>query len=192
MSGRWRKRRRRARSSLATSAASKPIDRRSAARRAPPAAARRADRARCATQYGAPWRMAIQRPSGSRASSVPVRPSRTLSASGMPTCGRSASATPSLRRMRVPLGPSLDAGAVLVEGRAAFQHVRGDAMARQGQRGREPADAAAGDEHRSAAGLGVHAPAPFRRSRWLADRAVARSSNYYGGEAATRPCCEER
>ncbi len=51
------------------------------------------------------------------------------------------------------VGADLDAGAVLVEGGAAFQHVRGDAVARQGDRGRQSADAAAGDEHRSGMAL---------------------------------------
>ena len=51
------------------------------------------------------------------------------------------------------VGADLDAGAVLVEGRPAFQHVRGDAMTRQSERGRQPADAAAGDEHRSGMAL---------------------------------------
>ena len=47
------------------------------------------------------------------------------------------------------IGANLNAGAVLVKPGAPFEHVRADAMTRQRQRGREAADAAAGDEHRS-------------------------------------------
>ena len=47
------------------------------------------------------------------------------------------------------VGAKLNAGAVLVKRGAPFEHVRADAMARERQRRREAADAAAGDEHRS-------------------------------------------
>ena len=73
------------------------------------------------------------------------------------------------------VGADLDAGAVLVECRAALQHMRRDAVARERQRGREAADAAAGDEHRSGMALACPRQRRFGVLVGLADRAVARS-----------------
>ena len=44
------------------------------------------------------------------------------------------------------VGPELDAGADLLELRRLLDHLRGDALARQRQRRRQPADAAADDQ----------------------------------------------
>ena len=97
--------------------------------------------------------MAIQRPSGSRASSAPRTPvahAQRLRHADVRT-QRIGDAEPTQDARAV--GADLDAGAVLVKSRPAFQHVRGDAVARQRQRGGEAADAAAGDEHRSGRAL---------------------------------------
>ena len=45
------------------------------------------------------------------------------------------------------VGAELDAGADLLELRRLLQHLDRDALARQRQRGREPADPAADDDH---------------------------------------------
>ena len=134
---------------LATSLASNPIDSATSgsARTACSNAACRS--LRCATQYGAPWRMAIQRPSGSSARSSPrasVAHAHGLRyANVRAECIGHAEAAQDARAV----GADLNARALLVVGGAALQHVRGDAMARQRQRAGQPADAGADDEHRA-------------------------------------------
>ena len=97
--------------------------------------------------------MAIQRPSGRRASSAPRAPVAHAQRLGHADVRAQRVGDAELAQDARAVGADLDAGAVLVKCRAALQHVRGDAVARERQRGGEAADAAAGDEHRSGLAL---------------------------------------
>ena len=56
--------------------------------------------------------------------------------------------------------PELDAGADLLELRRLFQHLDRNALARQRQRRRQPADAAANDQDRGLIGARTHTVTP--------------------------------
>src|SRR6266508_4985304 len=64
---------------------------------------------------------------------------------------------------RESVRPELDAGAYLAELRCLLQYLDREATTRERERGREAADAAAGDQHRQRRGSVVHGAPPVER-----------------------------